>query len=237
MSGGEGSGGAVCVLPRLSLAELMYASALVRHLARRRHHVLVVVHPRYLAEAVSMLADVPGVRFKPVGSWAWLWRDEDGQQPSAALESLRRHGYELVPLPSFREICPYLSHGLTSSTAWSGLRVPRRDAEAERALLDRVRAEVGPVFAVLHDDESRRIRRHLLPSELPVVHVRDPRFKSDSVFTWITVIDEAVHFHGIDSCFLVMSCALGLGARRYCHAYANRDGSVLTAYPGTVFIW
>jgi NAD(P)-dependent dehydrogenase (short-subunit alcohol dehydrogenase family) len=213
----------------------MYASALVRRLARRRHHVLVVLRRRYLREALAMLADVPGVRFKLVDSWQSLWQSSP-ESPSV-LEALQRKGYQLVPLPSFRDVCPYVTLGLKSSLAWSGLRVRRRDVDAERALHERVQREVGGVFAVVHDDEERRIRPELLPAELPVVHVRDPRFRTGSVFDWITTIDKAVHLHGIDSCFLYMACALGLGARRHCHAYANQAGAVMTPYPGTVFIW
>lgn len=226
-------GDRICLLPRLSLAEVMHIADLVRALAERAAEV-VLVAKREHARSVRPLFDGTDVRFKFVTGW-----DEVYNGSPSVLEEMQRLGFKVVPLPSFREACPYLIMGEDPPQPGASLAVSR-NPEAEQALLERVRATAGTVYAVVHDAPGRRVRRDLIPDSLPVVSVTDARFASPNVFDWVQVIDEAVQFHGIDSGFLMMADALGLRCRKYHHAYASAQTSpALTnhRYRDVVTIW
>ena len=195
----------VCVMPRLTLADMIVVAPLVRRLSAVVPDALVVLPKRYVHEARRL--DFGAARFKFVESWHSSWMD--------GLE-----GYQLAPLPSFREACPYAMLGMDPALPSSDL-VIRRDADAERALLHRVHAAVGERFVVVHDDEARPIRRHLLPQGLPVVHVRDPSFRVPNAFDWLQVLDHAQQVHAVDSCFAVLVDLLGMRTHTFVHAYAG----------------
>lgn len=225
----------VCLLPRLSLSEVMYISGLVRAVAAQSTDVMLLAKRDHVRPIRTLFADLPSVRFKFVESWDEL--SKPGASGASLLEYIEGQGYRLVPLPSFREACPYTLLGLESSLARCRFAVDR-DEGAEHSLLERVHDEVGPTYAVVHDDDSRRIRRHLIPEGLPVVRVRDPRWRTANMFDWAQVIDHAIQFHGIDSCFLLMADLLGLKPRKFCHSYcdatsASRPG----VYRDVITVW
>lgn len=210
----------VCVLPRLSLSDLMVVAPLVRRVAAVVPDTLVVAPRKYVHEARRL--DFGAARFLFVDSWHSSWMDGT-------------RGYDLAPLPSFRHACPYAMAGLDPTLPHTDL-VVRRDVDAERALLHRVHAAVGERYVVVHDDEERRIRRRLLPQGLPVVHVRDPAFRTRTVFDWIQVMDHAVQVHAIDSCFAVLADLLALRPRTFVHAYAH-PGSQCPRYRDAVCVF
>ena len=201
----------VCLLPRLSLSELIHISGLVRTICARSTDVMLLAQRNHVRPVRNLYEDVPNVRFQFVDSW------DHAHQMLATLEAA---GYRLVPLPSFREACPYAILGLEVSLAREAFQL-HRNMDAEARLLDKVKRRVGDAYVVVHDDETRRVRDLLIPEGLPVVRVRDPEWRTPNPCDWIQVIDNAVQFHGIDSCFLVLADALDLKARKYCHAYAN----------------
>lgn len=214
----------VCLLPRLSLSELLYASGLVRSVCERSAEVMVVARRDHARSLRNLYEDVHNLRFAFVGSWDELYAPQDHKQGRSPLEVLQDRGYHVVPLQSFRQVCPYAVLGLESELARAAFAV-KRDTAAEYALLERVRRHVGEhtPYAVVHDDENRRIRPHLIPDGLEIVSVRDPRWRTDNAFDWIQVIDNAMQFHGIDSCFMLMADLLDLRPRKFCHAYADPE--------------
>lgn len=228
----------VCLLPRLSLSELIYISGLVRALVCSRREecdVMLLAKRDHVRPIRNLYADIPGVRFKFVADWDDLTKETTPTTTGAAagasslLDDIRAQGYRVVPLPSFREACPYSLLELSPALARTEFRL-QRNLDEERALLDRVRREVGDVYVVVHEDEARRIRPQLLPAGVPAVRVRDPAWRTENVFDWVQVIDSAIQFHGVESCFLLMADALDLKARKYCHSYAeattrNRPGA------------
>lgn len=208
----------VCLLPRLSLSELIALTGLVRSLCVNHCQVMILAKRAHARSIRNLYGDMPGVRFKLVESWDDVYaapKDRD-----TMLDELERHEYRLVPLPSFREACPYKLLGLDPDAAEYEFQLQRNLAD-EQALYDKISNEVGCVYAVVHDDESRPIRKAGLPENLPVVSVRDPRFRTANIFDWIQTIDRAVQFHGIDSCFMLMADCLSLRARKFLHVYAS----------------
>jgi len=218
----------VCLLPRLSLSELIHISGLVRAISERSTDVMLVAKRDHVRPIRNVYYGMENVRFTFVESWA---------QIGGVLDRMEADGYRIVPLPSFREACPYTMLGLEISLAESGLAV-QRHADSERALLERVRAAVGPTYIVVHDDEERRVLEYLMPEGIPRVHVRDPVWRTPNPCDWIRVIDHAVQFHGIESCFLLLADSLSLRARKFCHAYCNPAMSGRPCgYKDVIVIW
>lgn len=91
-------------------------------------------------------------------------------------------------------------------------------------------------YAVVHHDESRPIRRDLVPQHLAVVDVRDPAFRTDNLFDWITVLDHAAQLHAIDSCFLLVADMLALRCRKFLHAYTS-PAVTAARYTDVIAIW
>lgn len=206
----------LCLLPRQSLTELLAVSPLVRELCVAKDEVMVVVPPKYAACLRNVFGDVPNVRFRFAKSWTEA-------VSAAALAALRASGHEVVPLPSARQACAHALLGL-DPRGWRADFLLHRSLPAEEAQWRRVQAAVGDTYVVLHDDprDGRVIRRQLLPPGLPVVDVRDPRFRTANPLDWIQAMDRAVQVHAVDSCFLFLADLLALRPRKHLHAYAGR---------------
>lgn len=219
----------VCLLPRLALSDLIAINGLVRTLCAESDDVMVVAKRDHVGPIRSLYGDVPSLRFKFVDSWSSLHSPDGG-----VLSDAEKAGYTIVPLPSFRQSCPYALVGLHASLARTAF-VMRRSQDQENALLRRVRDAVGQTFVVVHDD-TRRIRRDLLPRGYATVSVRDPAFRTPNIFDWIAVIDNAVQLHGVDSCFMLMADYLALKARKYVHTYADTCRTANAKYSSDVVL-
>lgn len=193
------------------ISQLVHAAGLVRTACARpdaRDVVLMLRESGYAMTARRLFSDLHAkVRFVIGGALP---------PPPPGVDT------EVVDVPCFRRACCYAPHDLPRRACVDAFDVARNE-EAEKKLLQRVRRHVGTTFVVVHDDESRRIKKDMLPEGLPVVSVRDPRWRTPCIFDWAATINHAVQFHGIDSCFLRMAHIMGLKARKYCHAYADRQ--------------
>lgn len=211
-------GSKICLLPRLALCDLIALSGLVHHLAVRCQTVMVVAHRKHVSEVKALYGEAPNVRFTFVHGWNDLYGDHD------VLTAARGQGYEVVPLGSVGDCCPYRFLGVDPSELAGGFRLTRRLAD-EQTLHERIVREVGPKYVVVHDDEGRRIRDHLLPAGVPVVRVRDPRWRRPSAFEWIQAMDGATEVHAINSCFAMLAGVLAVRAPLVLHAYASPCGA------------
>jgi hypothetical protein len=226
----------VCLLPRLALSELIVLCGLVRGLCARAADVMLLAKRDHVRSIRNLYGDLPGVRFKLVDSWEALYTPANAAGETV-LEEMARLGYRVIPLPSFREACPYRLLGVDPAARQHEFRL-RRGLPEEGALHDRVVAAAGGTYVVVHDDEARPIRRELLPRGYAVVSVRDPRFRTPNAFDWVRVIDGAVQFHGVDSCFMLLAEFLALRPRKYLHAYASGGGAPqCCVYRDVVTIW
>lgn len=225
-------GDKICLLPRLALSELIALTGLARHLCTRHVDLIMVAKRQHVNSIRCMYEDIPGIRFKFIDAWDELHAtDHDG----GVLKEMERLEYRIIPLPSFREACPYRLLGIDPETARNEFML-HRNLKAEESLHARIVQEVGPTYVVVHDDEARRIRRELLPQGIPHVSVRDPRYRTCNIFDWIQTIDRAAQFHAIDSCFLLTADCLSLRARKYLHAYTAPNTSAHASYD-VVTIW
>ena len=210
-------GAKLCLLPRLAICDLIALCGLVHHLAQTCQAVMLVAHRKHVHEVKALFGEA-NVRFTFVNGWGDLYGPRD------VLAAARQAGYEVVPIASVGDCCPYRLLGVDPLEYKAGFRLARR-LEDEQDLHDRIVHEVGPAYVVVHDDESRRIRDDLLPPGVPVVRVRDPRWRRPSVFDWIRAIDGARELHVVHSCFAALAHALALRPPSVLHAYASPCGA------------
>lgn len=223
----------VCLLPRLSLCELIAVCGLVRAVCSRSIDVMLLMRKDHVSLVRHMFEGVPNLRFTRVDSWDALHR---GNTPTgeSLVDSLEKHGYSLIPLPSVRDMDVYAIMGLGRELMHTGFTVSRNVA-TEHALLEKIVSAVGEAFVVMHDSGTRRIKREAITSSYPVVDVRDPAFRTPNIFDWITVLDRAIELHAIDSCFVMLADVMALRARKYVHAYASPK--LPRHYRDAIIIW
>lgn len=208
----------VCVLPRLSLCELIAACGLVRTVCSRSTDVMLVVNRDHVSPVRAMFSDVPNMRFTCVDSWEAVYAgDRPGER--SFLDAMEAKGYKIIPLPSVRDLDVYGLLGLDRALMHTAFAV-HRSSSVEEALLRRVVAETGATFSVKHDAPDRRIKPGTT-GPYPVVDVNDPRFKTANIFDWLMVMDRAIELHAIDSCFVMLADVLSLRPRKYVHAYTS----------------
>lgn len=218
----------ICLVPRLAISDLIALCGLVHTLAAKCREVMVVAHRKHVHEVRALYEDAH-VRFTFIKGWDELYGTHD------VLAAARRSGYEVVPLASVGDCCPYRLLGIDPVEYGIGFRLTRR-LDAEQALHDRIVAAVGSKYVIVHDDETRRIRNQLLPPGVPVVRVRDPEWRTASVFDWIRTMDHAHELHAVHSCFALLADVLSLRVPSVLHAYASPCGA-RARYPGARVIY
>lgn len=232
----------VCIVPHLGMGDMLVLKGLVKTACDQRPEVLLFAKRLYISSLRSLFADLPNLRLKFVDEAHELHADGCKMMADAAAQ-----GYALVRMGvhsgsnAWRALDPVWSRALYRQagldpglmhTAFSA----QRDEGRERALLHAVRRAVGDVFVVLHDDPSRgmHINRRHCPPGMPVVHVNDPRWRTANIFDYAGLLEQAIQFHGIDSCFVLMADLLALGARTFCHAYCKDADMPADLYRGDV---
>ena len=233
----------LCIVPHLGLGDMIVLNGLIRMACAQRPEVLLFVKRTYISSLRSLFGDLRNLRLKFVEEAHEI--HADGQK---ALRDAEARGYEMLLLgvhsgSRWRELDPlwpaalYRQAGLDPSFTHSAFSVQQNN-DRENALLAAVRAAVGEVYVVVHDDASRAMTldARYLPPGMPVVHVDDPRWRTNNIFDYIAVIDNAMQFHSIDSCFMLMADMLSLKARKFCHAYTRDAGMLQGLYRGDVTI-
>ncbi len=202
---------------------MIILNGMVRHMCALNGEVLLLCKKAYISSIRNLFGDLPNLRLKFVVEMheftAELFREVDAL--GFDIVFLGQHsGMRWRALDPLWSRALYRQVGLDPATMYSAFGV-LRNPEREQALLRKVREALGEVFVVVHDDVSRGyvIKRSSLPPGMPVVHVDDPRWRTDNIFDYAALIDHAMQFHGFDSCFMLMDDFLGLKARTFCHAY------------------
>jgi hypothetical protein len=189
--------------------------------------MLVIMHRDHAFIVRALFSGVDIIRFRFVWTWGEVFRKE--------IPLAQAQQYELLPLPSYRDSCPYASWGMDRRVAFDSFACDR-DAGREQSLLALIRGIVGDAeYAVVHG--SDRIRSDLVPQKYVVVDVG--AFPHKDPFDWIQVMDHAAQVHAIDSHFLQVADKVAVRASLFCHAYSdNAPGWITGGYSKrVVFIW
>jgi hypothetical protein len=225
-SSGQSSGQRLCLITHLGLGDMILLNGMVRIACQKYSEVLLFVKKAYANSLRSLLYDLTNLRLKFVTEHYDLEAND-----FEAVRDVLAAGYLLMPTGHYttddwQSLDPiwsralYRQVGLDPDSMYAEFRVQRNE-DREARMLEKVRGHVGMAYVVLHDDPARGyvIDRSCLPPGLPVVHVDDPRWRADNIFDYAEVIDNAVQFHGFDSCFMLMADFLQLCRSNFCHAY------------------
>lgn len=129
----------------------------------------------------------------------------------------------------------YRQAGLDPALMTAGFVVPAGRRAQAAAMLERARGiAAGRRMVVVHDDPARPLRRPAVPDDAVLLHVDDPRLRSDNLFDYVDLLGAADHLHCLDSCFALLVDLAGLGTPMTVHAYARDPAAVLQyARPST----
>ena len=216
----------LCIVPHMGLGDMIILNGMVRTACRSRDDVMLVAKKAYANSMRSLFCNIPNLRLKFVEECHELYAND-----FRLVHDIMAMGYELLAMGThttqeWRSLDPiwsralYRQVGMDPDLMYDEFHVSR-NLDREALMLHVVHNAVGKMYVVVHDDPRRGyvIDRACLPHGLPIVHVDDTRWRSDNIFDYAQVIDNAVQFHGFDSCFMLMADFLHLGRRNFCHAY------------------
>jgi hypothetical protein len=238
----DGPGQRTCIVPHLGLGDMIVLNGMVRAACRASDEVLLFAKRAYVSSVRSLFGDLRNLRLKFVEEAHEFYADD-----CALLRSAEAMGYRVVTLgdhtgsrewmatdPAWTHAL-YRHAGLDPRLMYDRFHVVRNE-DREQAMLRTVRAAVGDVYVVVHDDPARDlvINRDLLPTGMAVVHVDDPRWRTNNIVDYAAVIDNAMHLHALDSCFMLMADFMDLRPRKFCHAYCREFSG--TSYKSNVTV-
>ena len=231
----------LALLTHLGLGDMLVCRGMVGALCEQWDEVAVVCCRKYLGTLTTLFEDLgPRVKLVPVEE-AHAISPAFGAGPGrlAALEAM---GYRLMLLGyhsgggGWRDLderwarALYRQAGLDPGLIAAGFVVPRgREAQARR-MAERARQIAGGRrIVVVHDDPSRSqiLSRPALGDDCVVLHVDDPRIRSDNLFDYVDLLAAADHLHAVESCFALLVDLAGLGTPMTIHAYARDPEAVL----------
>lgn len=218
----------VALLTHLGLGDMLLCRGMVWALCQQCEKVVLICARKYMASIQTLFEDLTAnLALAPV--------EEAHDITPAKLQHLLDAGYQILlagyhadVTGSWMTLDPWWSRamykqvGMDPGLITRGFRVPEGRREQSRALLARAREICdGEDMVVVHDDEQRALTLPPLPDGCVMVHVNDPRIRSDNIFDYLDLLRAARHFHTIDSCFSHLVDLCGLDTPMTVHAYAR----------------
>lgn len=208
------------------------------HLGCGDHLVCLPIY-RHFAETHNVL--IP-VKFHNVPSVQWMVRGlhvallgvKDDASANNLADAAARRGARILRLGMFGkgfdekrwDQVMYEQAGIPFEKRWTDWKVER----------DLSREFISPPqpYAFIHDDWDRgfRINPMNLPSDLGFVHAAHR--KTDNIFYYVRLIENATEIHVIDSCFAILADSLPdlKAKRKVVHIYARPNALPPTYQPG-----
>lgn len=179
----------IIIRGHLGLGDHLITNALVRDYARDHEAVFVPCKPHNFTTVKFMFSDQPNIVTIPV-------MDDLG-----ADETVKAFAGERLKLGMFGEKFSYKAWdkvmydqaGVGFSTRWSGFRARRSS--------NMVKPPTNSPYIFVHEDTSRDfvINR----DDVPVMWEVSPE-KTETIFDWVEVIENAIEIHCIDSSFAIL---------------------------------
>ena len=243
--------GKFAILPHMGLGDAFVQKGLVATIASHADDVVLIGKKRYEESLFAIYDDIENLSV--------VFVDDDKDISPAfgadgrAWRALEKQGYAMIPLgfhtgnddwlkkDTMWSRCLYKQLGIQPSAMYSKFGKIAINEVKAADMLEKVVTDVGCTYVVVHDDPGRdmKIDESWLPAGIPVVHVDDPRIKSDVITDYLTLIENATEFHGIDSCFALMAdlCIENWrGPKRVVHTTPGRPYTHPGFYRGTTVI-
>lgn len=239
MTADPGGRAGVALLTHMGLGDMLLSQGLVGALCERRGRVALVCCRKYLGTL--------GTLFEHLGDRVALVPVEEAHAISPAfgagpgrLAALERMGYEILELgfhsggAAWRALDPlwsralYRQAGVDPDLVTAGFVLPAgRRGQAARVLAAAREIAGGRKIVLVHDDRSRPLRAPAPGPDEVVLHVDDPRIRSDNLFDYVDLLAAAHHLHALESCFALLVDLAGLRTPMTIHAYARDPHAVL----------
>jgi hypothetical protein len=229
----------------MGLGDMLVLRGMIAELCRRHRQVALVVARKYLENLHTLFEDLDNLAFVPV---------EEAHAISPAfgadgtkLRWLEEQGYRVLPIgyhtgTAWTKLAPkwsralYAQLGMPPDLIVEGFRLPTSRRAQSRQLLDKALDIAGTKpIVVVHDDSKRRLTLPPLPASHCVIHVDDPRLRSDNIFDYVDLLRVARHLHTIDSCFALLADLAGLDVPMTLHLYA-KDAKGAQIYERTTHV-
>lgn len=245
------SHGKFAILPHLGLGDAFVQKGLVASIAEQATDVVLIGKKRYEESLFAIYDDIENL------SIVFVDDDKDISPAFGAdgkmWSALEKQGYAVIPLgyhtgnqdwlkkDTIWSRCLYKQLGIQASAMYSKFGKLSIDEVKAADMLEKVVTELGHAYVVVHDDPGRemKIEESWLPAGIPIIHVDDPRIKSDVITDYLTLIENATEFHGIDSCFALMAdlcIESSKGPKRVVHTTPGRPYTHPGFYRGTAVI-
>jgi len=218
------------ILGHLGLGDMLVMNGLVRHFAKD-HAVCVTCKYRNLTSSAFMWRDLTNVELLGVENDD---NDKDAIEAAAHAES---QGFQVLRLGNFgkkpfdvqnwdREF--YRQAGVDFKACWNDFKVSRQPSREIYPLDVNKRSE----YCFVHEDKARGcvINEKHLPKGIRGRKggmkriYADPK-RTDNIFDWWHIIDEATEIHVMESCFAILIDHLPeIKAKRVCvHTYCRKS--------------
>lgn len=233
----------LALLTHLGLGDMLLQRGMVGALCDSFDHVAVVCARKYLGTLTTLFEALENVALVPVDE-AHAISPAYGADPRR-LRALEARGYSVLRLgyhaghggdwcaldPLWSRAL-YVQAGLDPALIHDNFVLPTGRREQAADMLRRARRIAGDRRIVLvHDDPARPLQRPATEdaghAPAVVLHVDDPRIRSDNLFDYVDLLAAASHVHALDSCFALLVDLAGLPTPLTIHAYARDPHAVL----------
>lgn len=210
----------ILILGHLGLGDVLIQNALVRHYAQT-HLVTFVTKSHNKISTAFMFRDDPRITVVDV---------EDDKEARELAREVKSHGKEVLALGLHASppTIPLPPQPGWDSQLYTDAKVPFENRWNNFKVMQQPSMEVETPkcrFTFVHDDAKRgfKIKDEFLPSHCKIVRV-DPA-KSDNIFAWWTVLQNAWEIHCIESSFAILVDSLPniKAKRKVLHLYARKS--------------
>jgi hypothetical protein len=111
----------------------------------------------------------------------------------------------------------YKQFNVNFENRWSSFYV-QRDFEREKILFDKFNV-IKNEYIFIHDDDRFRVNENKIKSSLPIIRVN--RELTPIIFDYISLMENALEVHAIESSFQFVNDSLSLNNNTYVHRYAR----------------
>lgn len=238
--------GKLLILGHLGMGDMIIMNGLIRYKALFHSEVRVAVFKKYADSVKFMFRDLNNVTYEEILCEADLSPNYAMVVPQRLADLVERDGYEYLPLGVHGRDAQWQGRGYDfAESFYIQAGVPyevrerfgwvMRDHAAETRLYERITGIIGKKYRILHDDETRELlldKGHPVlrdSAALPTFHLATRVLDgvevwSSNIFDYLTLIDNAAEYHGMDSSFpLMMDLMRCRCARVMIHSYVKRD--------------
>jgi hypothetical protein len=224
----------IFLLTHLGCGDFVICNGMIRVMASKVDELLLVAKKRYRPAMTSMFGDLKNVAIEYVNEAPDISPAFNGGVAPPLFQSVIGRGYTCIPLglhsgnpdwqinePNFARAF-YNQVGLDYQCSWFNFKF-QRNIQKEQHMYNTVVKLYGKDYAFLHDDPSRSFKIDRSSIQIPTVHPDDSLIRSDNIFDYYMVMQNAKELHFFDSCFgLIIDRMHCVTEKKFCYVSGFR---------------